>query len=192
MDRNSTGDSTRVTRLNTLINPLWSHWQCDRLLNPRHMAKSTCSPPGADTAGSQAYKPLTYFKPCFGFKEINIFIPHSKTQKSQNIAVTVWRGGVGSTEIDCSVWMSISSSWPSQEWFPSPAFPANFAPRGCKGYSFQLSQVQVIKMVIKRRQDRLQDSKTWQDGCGWIWVHSKERQVDIRKPFCGDSLASDL
>ncbi len=192
MDRNSTGDSTRVTRLNTLINPLWSHWQCDRLLNPRHMAKSTCSPPGADTAGSQAYKPLTYFKPCFGFKEIYLF--HTVRHKSHK--TLLWR-------CDEVVWVALRSTarfgcpflpapGPSQEWFPSPAFPANFAPRGCKGYSFQLSQVQVIKMVIKRRQDRLQDSKTWQDGCGWIWVHSKERQVDIRKPFCGDSLASDL
>ena len=62
--------------------------------------------------------------------------------------------------------MSISSG-PSQEWFPSPAFPANFAPRGCKGYSW-ISQVQVIKMVIKRKLDRLH---RLHDMTGWMWLN---------------------
>ena len=83
-------------------------------------------------------KPLTYFKPCSGFKEIYL---------TKNCCDDVTRCVAlrSTARFGCP----FLPAGPSQEWFPSPAFPANFAPRGCKGYSW-ISQVQVIKMVIKR------------------------------------------
>lgn len=79
------------------------------------------------------------------------------------------------------------------------SFPSKFRSKGMQGIFLDQSNSSHQNGDQTDHHYRLQDSKTPRHDrilgcfCGrFLSAKSKERQVDIRKPFCGDSLASGL